>query len=419
MTKHTPQQRLGRAAIIRMAGAARIDGQLTLHEGGETHQIGRPGRHAATMTIVRPDAWTRFATRSGCVMSYVDGAWDSPNVVDIFTLAGSGVHSFDKLRRRLRPVRIPWLYLRRGLGNHTREQTRNDIRAHYDLGNDFFELMLDPSMMYSCAIFPHSEATLAQAAMHKLDVVCDKLELEESDHVVEIGSGWGGFAIHAARTRGCRVTTVTISNAQYELARARIREAGLEDRVDVRLEDYRDVRGRYDKLVSIEMIEAVGHRNMGTYFERCSRLLEPDGRMLLQAITIDDRLYDIGKLTKSFIQTEIFPNGCLPSNEVIARNIRRHTDLRAIDHEDLTDHYVCTLQKWRENLDGAVHQLDQAGYDEPFRRRWNLYLSYAEAGFVLRRTAVGQYVFAKPGHSSRTVPRRGYDTRREHSSATG
>jgi cyclopropane-fatty-acyl-phospholipid synthase len=226
--------------------------------------------------------------------------------------------------------------------------------------------------------------------------VCAKLDLGPRDHVLEIGSGWGGFAVHAAATRGCRVTTTTLSREQHAVAVARVRAAGLEDRVTVLLDDYRDLRGSYDKLVSIEMIEAVGWRDFGTLFARCSDLLRPDGAMLLQAITIDDRAYEVEKASRSFMRTHIFPNGCLPSLEVIARCVARRTDLRTVDLEDLTPHYAETIRRWRANVEREADALAALGYDERFRRMWRMYLAYCEGGFAERRIGVVQAVLAKP-----------------------
>jgi cyclopropane-fatty-acyl-phospholipid synthase len=309
------------------------------------------------------------------------------------------------VRRRLAPVREPFHRARLAWVRNTPERSRADIAAHYDLGNELFELMLDPTMMYSCAVFEPPEASLHEASLAKLERICDKLRLGPQDHVLEIGTGWGGFAIHAARTRGCRVTSITLSTEQRAAALRRIREAGLEDRVTVLLQDYREVRGQYDKLVSIEMIEAVGWKDFGTFFRCCSERLRPDGAMLLQAIVMDDRAYAVERASRSFIRTLIFPNGCLPSRQVIARHVARDTDLRTVHLEDLTPHYVRTLARWRENVDAAEDRLEALGYDERFRRLWRLYLSYCEAGFAERRIGLVQTVLAKPRWRADAAPR--------------
>jgi cyclopropane-fatty-acyl-phospholipid synthase len=282
--------------------------------------------------------------------------------------------------------------LRRG----TRRQRRKDIAYHYDLGNDLFERMLDPTMMYSCALFEREGMTLEEASVAKLERVCQRLEIGPDDHVLEIGTGWGGFAIHAAATRGCRVTTTTISREQHDYAVTRVREAGLADRVTVLMCDYRDLHGRYDKLVSIEMIEAVGWQHIGTFFERCSQLLTPHGAMLLQAITIDDRAYEVEKASKSFIREYIFPGGTLPSMEVISRHVARRTDLQTVGLEDITSSYVETLRRWRHNFAAHADELTTMGYDEHFQRLWTLYLSYCEGGFAERRICDVQLLLAKP-----------------------
>jgi cyclopropane-fatty-acyl-phospholipid synthase len=256
-------------------------------------------------------------------------------------------------------------------------------------------------MMYSAAYFETPETSLHDASIAKLDLVCDKLDLRAEDHVIEIGSGWGGFAIHAATTRGCRVTTTTISAEQHAHATERVARAGLGHRVTVLGSDYRDLSGQYTALVSLEMIEAVGWKHFGTFFAKCSDLLAPEGRMLLQAITIDDRAYTVEKASKSFIRTAIFPNGCLPSQHVIADRLARHTDLRMLQHEDLTDHYMTTLQRWRKNIETHADRLTDLGYDERFQRLWRLYLSYAEAGFAERRIAAGQTLLGKPHWTGR------------------
>jgi cyclopropane-fatty-acyl-phospholipid synthase len=294
-------------------------------------------------------------------------------------------------------LREPYQRARGALVRNTPRRSRQDIAAHYDLGDELFALMLDPTMMYSSAYFERAGMTLEEASLAKLELVCDKLDLGPDDHVLEIGTGWGGFAVHAAATRGCRVTTTTISQHQRAYALARVREAGLEDRVTVLGQDYRDLRGRYDKLASIEMIEAVGHKDFGTFFARCDELLAPGGTMLLQAITIDDRAYAVERASKSFIRTYIFPNGCLPSLEVIARAVARRTELSLQHLEDFGPDYAETLRRWRANVERDPERLAELGYDERFRRLWRMYLSYCEAGFAERRISVAQLVFGKGG----------------------
>jgi cyclopropane-fatty-acyl-phospholipid synthase len=290
---------------------------------------------------------------------------------------------------------------------NSRRAARRHISAHYDLGNDLFALYLDESMMYSSAVFPHPEATLAEAQEHRLERICQALELGPDDHLLEIGTGWGTMAAYAASNYGCRVTTTTISEEQREGALRRISDAGVEDRVTVLLDDYRDLRGRYSKLVSLEMIEAVGWQYFDVFFRRCSELLEPDGLLFLQAIVIDDRLYEVGRAARSFSNTLIFPGGCLPSVEVIERCIARETDMSMVWLEEIGAHYARTLELWRERFIANTDLAAELGYDERFRRLWSLWLAMSEAGFRERRLRDVQVLFAKPDRSiEMTAPAR-------------
>ena len=281
---------------------------------------------------------------------------------------------------------------------NTPQRSRKDIAAHYDLGNELFELMLDPTLMYSCGLFEHRDATLEEASIAKLEMVCDKLELGPRDHVARDRHRLG--RVRRPRRDDPRLPRDDDDDLARAARRSRssaIAEAGVErPRRRSCLDDYRDLRGRYDKLVSIEMIEAVGWQDFGTFFERCSDLLAPDGPMLLQAITIDDRAYAVEKASRTFIRTYVFPGGCLPSLEVISKCIAKRTDMRTIHLEDLTPHYAETLRRWRENFEAATDELAALGYDERFRRLWRMYLSYCEAGFAERRIGVVQTVLAKP-----------------------
>ena len=376
-------------------------GRLVIVEDGDRRVYGS-GPPAATVHVRSPRVWRKLLRGSrGLAESYTQELWDSPDVIAVVRLAARNVEGIDRLRRRLAPLRAPFQRVFGALlRTQTRRRAKRSIAAHYDLGNDLFGLMLDPTMMYSCAVFERPGMTLEEASLAKLERVCERLDLGPDDHVVEIGAGWGGFAVHAASTRGCRVTTTTISREQHDWAVDKVREAGLEDRVTVLLEDYRDLSGTYDKLVSLEMIEAVGWRHFGTFFEKCSSLLAPDGLMLLQAITIDDRAYEVEKAGASFINTYVFPDGCLPSLEVITRCLARRTDMQALGLEDLTPHYAETLRRWRENFLSNAERLEKLGYDRRFRRLWTMYLSYCEAGFAERRIGDVMLLLAKPRHRS-------------------
>jgi cyclopropane-fatty-acyl-phospholipid synthase len=280
---------------------------------------------------------------------------------------------------------------------NTRSGSRRNIAAHYDLGNEFFALFLDPTMMYSSAVFEHPAMTLEEAQVAKLERICRRLDLRPGERVLEIGTGWGGFALHAAGRYGCQVTTTTISEEQYALARERIHEAGLQGRVTLLKQDYRDLRGRYDKLVSIEMIEAVGHQYFGTFFARCGALLEPQGRMLLQAITIADQRYEAARKGVDFIKRYIFPGCCIPSVTALVNAASAASDLRLVHLDDIGPHYATTLRLWRENLLGNIGAVRGLGYSEAFIRMWEFYLAYCEAGFAERMLGDVHAVFAKPG----------------------
>jgi cyclopropane-fatty-acyl-phospholipid synthase len=371
-------------------------GSLTVVETGRKHTFGS-GPPAATIEVHRPEFWPLLLRGSrGLAESYAQGYWDSPDLVAVIRLAARNAVLIDRVRSLTTPLWSPRQRARALLNRSTRQRSRRDIAFHYDLGNDLFAGMLDPTMSYSCALFEREGMTLEEASVAKLERVCQRLDLGPDDHVLEIGTGWGGFAVHAAATRGCRVTTTTISREQHDYAVQRVREAGLDDRVEVLMRDYRDLRGRYDKLVSIEMIEAVGWQHIGTFFARCSELLTPHGAMLLQAITIDDRAYEVEKASKSFIKTYIFPGGCLPSMEVISRHLARRTDLQTVGLEDITDSYVETLRRWRQNFAGHAAELAELGYDKTFQRMWTLYLAYCEGGFAERRICDVQLLLAKP-----------------------
>jgi cyclopropane-fatty-acyl-phospholipid synthase len=283
------------------------------------------------------------------------------------------------------------------LRSNNRRGARLNIAAHYDLGNDFFSHFLDETMMYSGAVFERDDMSLRQASEAKLERICRKLDLKPGDRVLEIGTGWGGFAIHAASRYRCHVTTTTISRRQYEFAQARVREAGLEDRITVLLQDYRDLSGKYDKLVSIEMIEAVGQSFLETYFRRCSELLVPDGMFALQAITIADQRYEQALDAVDFIQRYIFPGGSLPSVSVIARKVAAATDMRIFHLEDIGPHYARTLRAWRSRFLAAAATIQGMGFSQEFMRMWNYYFCYCEGGFEERSIGAVQILFTKPG----------------------
>ena len=338
--------------------------------------------------------------------SYADWLWDSPDLVGLLRIGARELLRLDPARRRLAPLARPVHRLAMLPLLNTRRGARRNIAAHYDLGNEMFETFLDTeSMMYSSACFESEGQSLEEAQRNKLERICGALELGPSDHLLEIGTGWGGLAVHAAREHGCRVTTTTISHEQREYAESRVRAAGLEGLVTVLGDDYRTLRGRFDKVASIEMIEAVGWEYFDLFFRRCSELLEPDGLMFLQAICIDDRAYEAEKSTRSFANQLIFPGGCLPSVERIHRCLASETDMRDVWLEDISPSYALTLRAWRKRFTASSPRLDQLGYDRRFRRLWELYLAISEAGFRERRLNDVQILCAKRGWSGR-IPAR-------------
>jgi len=356
-------------------------GQLTLVENGNRRVFGS-GSPQATVVVRDPRVWTALRKGGkGLAESYVDGWWDSPDVTAVIEVAARNLHGIDELRRRLTPVREPWQRGRAFLQRNTPLRSRDDIAAHYDLGNDLFELMLDDTMMYSAAIFDRRDQPLEAASRAKLDRICDKLDLQPSDHVLEIGTGWGGFALYAAGELGCRVTTITISREQHALATERVRDAGLDDLVTVELRDYRDVSGEYDAIVSIEMLEAVGAEYHAAYFAACDRALKPGGRFSLQVITFPDAAYEAQRRGANWIQTYIFPGGLCPSLAVIERSLHG-TRLLIREVHDIAPSYVRTLRAWRDRFLGELEAVRAQGFDDRFIRMWEYYLALSEAGFA-------------------------------------
>ena len=337
-----------------------------------------------------------FEQSSGVGRAYMEGWWSCDDPVGLIRLLARNESVIRRWTAPTLGLLAPWHRFLLWRRRNTETQARRNIMSHYDLGNDFFASFLDPTMTYSCAVFENPDDDLETAQVNKLDRICRKLDLGPQDHVVEIGTGWGGFALHAAGRYGCRVTTTTLSAEQAALARQRIREAGLGDRITVLEEDYRRLEGRYDKLVSIEMIEAVGVRYFPAYFRACSDLLKPDGAMLLQAIVVDDRHFDHDAKHEDFIKKWIFPGGVLPSVGEITRRVADDTDLQMAHLEDLTSHYAETLDRWHGNLRGSWGRLAASGRDERFLRAWEFYFLYCRGGFLERRVGVVQSLMVKP-----------------------
>jgi len=331
----------------------------------------------------------------GAGESFIDGDWSTPDLTTVLQLLAENMVMVDKLEARLSWLSAPVNYLVHFLRRNSPAQARKNISAHYDLGNDFYQSFLDNQMLYSSAWYQAADMTLEQAQEAKMRRLCDQLELKAEDHLLEIGTGWGAMAEFAAREYGCQVTTTTISREQYEYACQRIARAGLSERVTVLFEDYRDLRGKYDKLVSIEMIEAVGKRYLPTFFKCCNALLKPQGRMALQAITITDQRYAYYSRNVDFIQRYVFPGGFLPSINAMTDTMTRYTGLVIRDLFDIGSDYARTLHEWRERVTHYWNK--QPDSDVHFQRLWLFYLSYCEAGFRARTISTVQLVVEQRG----------------------
>lgn len=374
------------------------DGTIRLSDASGSTTLGRGSDLQATMQVHNP-AFFRHAVLGGSLSvaeSYLRGDWDCDDLTAFFRMFVRNIETTNQLDRGLSRI-ARWVNrMYHGWHANSKSGSRRNIHAHYDLGNEFFRLMLDETLAYSSGIFLTPTSPLREASLEKMDRICRKLDLRPTDHLLEIGTGWGGLAIHAATQFGCRVTTTTISQQQFDVARKRIDEAGLSDRVTLLLQDYRDLTGQYDKLVSVEMIEAVGHRYYDTYFRKCSELLKPDGTFVLQGIVMPDRRYAQYLKSVDFIQKYVFPGGCLPSMSALLASMSRVTDLRFVHAEDFGTHYAQTLREWRQRFHQRLDDVRDLGFPDRFIRMWNYYLSYCEAAFDERFTGVVQIQFDKP-----------------------
>jgi cyclopropane-fatty-acyl-phospholipid synthase len=382
--------------VARRIVLAKLDelalGEITVVEGERSQVFGHADPEfpfSATLVVKSPAFYSdvAFGGSIGAGEAFIHDHWETSDPVALGRIMLRNRDVLDNVEGGAalltRPLQKGFHWLHR----NTRAGSRRNIAAHYDLGNDFYALWLDPEMMYSSAWYPSETSTLAEAAVAKLDRICRRLDLGADDRVVEIGAGWGGFAVHAAKHYGCHVTTTTISGQQHEYARQKIEAAGLGDRITLLQEDYRDLDGEFDKLVSIEMIEAVGHEYLETYFRKCSSLLKVGGQLLIQAITVADQRYERAKHDVDFIKRYVFPGGFLPSVTAMTATMTRHTDLRAIFIEDIGLHYARTLHDWRERFWARIEAVREQGFEDEFIRLWDFYLSYCESAFLER--AVG------------------------------
>lgn len=382
--------------MVLAAGQGAKGPAIELTESGETFRLGR-GEPVASVMVHDPRAYGAllFSGSVGLGASYVAGWWDTD---DLTTFVRALSRHTRPLRECLDRVGRHWaalLDVAASLATPGRDDDKRNVAEHYDLSNDFFALMLDETMTYSCAVFERPSSTLAEAQEAKIDRLCTKLELAPTDHLVEIGSGWGGLAVHAASRYGCRVTTTTISDAQRSYAEKRVAHAGLADQVTVLGLDWRDLTGRFDKLVSVEMVEAVDWRRHDQFLAKCAGLLVDDGIAAIQAIVIDDRSFERAKRHQDFVRRMVFPGGCLPSVLSLTTSLARATDLRIVDLEDIGQHYVETLRRWADNLDVHAEAVAALGAGRDFRRLWDLYLAYCEASFLERHISDVQLVLTK------------------------
>jgi cyclopropane-fatty-acyl-phospholipid synthase len=377
-------------------------GYMTFSENGQI--VGQFGNKEhdlhAQINILDASAYPKllFGGSIASGETFSDHLWDTPNLTNVIRIFARNLPMLDEWENRFKWLTMPALKISHFANRNSAEQAKRNISAHYDLGNKLYTKFLDRSMMYSAAIYPDVNASLAQAQQHKLHTICEKLQLKPSDHLIEIGTGWGGLAIHAARHYGCKVTTTTISEEQHAYAQQWIDKEGLGDQITLLKKDYRLLEGQYDKLVSIEMIEAVGKRYLSTFFTKCSSLLKPDGLMLLQSITIDDRRHASYSKSVDFIQKYIFPGGYLPSQLIINKHLKVDTDLSICDIQDIGLDYAQTLQDWFVAFMTQKQALAEDGYDDRFMRMWQYYLNYCEGGFLERAISTLQLVMRKPEH---------------------
>ncbi|MEO7433486.1 MAG: cyclopropane-fatty-acyl-phospholipid synthase family protein [Dokdonella sp.] len=395
-------ERITRGRLLQSLESLR-ECRIVVEENSGTQSYGSPAaRPEDTLNArirVRDPAFYRMTALNGSVgagEAFMDGLWDCDDLVSLIRVLVRNRDHLDAMETGLARIGGSVMKALHAVARNTQAGSRRNIAAHYDLGNDFFKLFLDDNMMYSSALYDNDDESLDVASTRKLDRICRKLALGPNDHVVEIGTGWGGFAIHAARHYGCRVTTTTISKEQHALATERVAAAGLSDRIELLLEDYRELGGRYDRLVSIEMIEAIGHQYLDTYFRKVGTLLKPDGAALIQAITIEDHRYAQALRAVDFIKRHVFPGCFIPSISAMLGATTRNSDLKLFHLEDIGPSYALTLKAWRERFLARRSDVLAQGYPERFARMWEFYLAYCEGGFRERSIGVVQMLLTRP-----------------------
>ena len=376
------------------------DSHIIIKDGKSINKFGKPGNLSAKINILDTVFYKTIILGGtiGASESFIRGEWSSPNLTNVIRVLARNTEAQDKLENLFTLLSQPFLRVMHKLNENSVRGSKKNISRHYDLSNDFFSLFLDKNMMYSSAIYKSRKTSLEDASTNKLDVICKKLNLKKTDHVIEIGTGWGGFAIYAAKNYGCKVTTTTISIEQYKFAKQKIKEAGLGKKINVLLKDYRLLKGQYDKVVSIEMIEAVGYQFYDEYFKIIGQLLKNDGEALIQAITIKDQRYSKAIQSVDFIQKYIFPGSCIPSITAIQNSLTSSTDLVINDIRDIGHHYARTLADWRKRFLKNKQEIRKLGFDDKFLRMWLFYFAYCEGGFEEKVISDIHLHITKPGY---------------------
>ena len=398
--KERKSDHIARRTVFSLLNKLRY-GRIEIIEGKHRYLFGEeshPSSLRAIITVHHSQFYSRilFSGSLGAAEAYMEGLWTADDLTMVMRILALNQKASADMGKGLARFTALLYKVYHSARKNTKMGSRKNILAHYDLGNDFYRLFLDNTMTYSCGIFEHAQSTLEDASIAKYDRICKKLQFKPGDRVVEIGTGWGGFAKHAAQNYGVHVTTTTISDEQHRFAMKRFQKAGLEDHISLLKKDYRDLRGKFDKLVSIEMIEAVGHHFYSDFFQTCSRLLKDDGLMALQAITIGDQIFDRHKRSVDFIKRYIFPGSCIPSITAISNVIARKTDFRLVHLEDITPHYAKTLHEWRRRFFANLDKVRAMGFSDTFVRMWEYYFCYCEGGFSERYISDVQILFAKP-----------------------
>ena len=400
--KNSKRIALIRSLLLKVLSKA-SEGHFVLKENG--HVVAEVGDPAAELraeaNVLDQRAYVRalLGGNTAAGEAYVDGWWTSPDITQVTRFFSRNLAMMDYWDSRFGLFLKPFKTVRYLKRLNSKGQAKRNILAHYDLGNDMYEAFLDPKMQYSSALYASKEISLEEAQVKKLTRICEQLELKETDHLLEVGSGWGGLAIFAAKNYGCRVTTTTISDEQFAYAKNRIDSEGLSEQINLLSKDYRSLEGTYEKVVSVEMIEAVGRKYLSGYFTKLNDLLKPSGLLMLQAITIADQRYKSYRNSEDFIQKHIFPGGFLPSLFLISKIITNSTELILRDVKDIGLDYAKTLAHWHENLIDKKQFLKQIGYDDRFYNLWSYYLGYCEGGFLERRISASQILMSKAPHT--------------------